>query len=295
MASKYDKFIEQIKTDYVINKLTKREIEEKYGIKTHNFVPKVLGDLLRSRSEVSRLSRAKHPESYVMKEATKEKIRNARISFLKKHPEQSAWRKNNEPSYPEKCFISFLKSYEYDAKYYIEREYPFFPYYIDFAFVDEKIAVEIDGGQHLNEDRAERDRKKDKLLTENDWKVIRITENTAKTDWKTINEILKGTLDKTLNNKIQRVGIFKHKSAAHKKKDRDAFGRTEKETKNYVLHRIVKNRPEKDELCNLLKTEKSFCRVGRKYNVTDNAVRKWCKWYKIPTNIKYYKMLGSSK
>lgn len=32
-----------------------------------------------------------------------------------------------------------------------------------------------------------------------------------------------------------------------------------------------------------------FCGVGRKYGVSDNAIRKWCKNYGLPTNSKSYK------
>lgn len=37
----------------------------------------------------------------------------------------------------------------------------------------------------------------------------------------------------------------------------------------------------KDELSELIK-HKSFSEIGRDYNVTDNAVRKWCKKYNLP-------------
>lgn len=48
------------------------------------------------------------------------------------------------------------------------------------------------------------------------------------------------------------------------------------------------NRPEKDELYNLLK-ENSFCAVGKMYGVSDNAIRKWCKSYGLPTHARDYK------
>lgn len=35
----------------------------------------------------------------------------------------------------------------------------------------------------------------------------------------------------------------------------------------------------------------SFVAVGKKYNVTDNAIRKWCKYYNLPnksSEIKQY-------
>ena len=48
-------------------------------------------------------------------------------------------------------------------------------------------------------------------------------------------------------------------------------------------------RPDKDTLYQLLK-ENSFCAVGRMYGVSDNAIRKWCKAYDLPTRAKDYKM-----
>ena len=42
-------------------------------------------------------------------------------------------------------------------------------------------------------------------------------------------------------------------------------------------------RPSKNELIESFKELKSFKEVGRKYNVSDNAVRKWCKKYDLPS------------
>ena len=54
----------------------------------------------------------------------------------------------------------------------------------------------------------------------------------------------------------------------------------------HYLQRKV-NRPSKDDLINDFNNLKSFLQVGRKYNVSDNAVRKWCKQYNYwPGHIK---------
>ncbi len=45
--------------------------------------------------------------------------------------------------------------------------------------------------------------------------------------------------------------------------------------------RKVKERPTKEELLNLVKNN-SFLKVGKMFNVSDNAIRKWCKEYDIP-------------
>lgn len=50
----------------------------------------------------------------------------------------------------------------------------------------------------------------------------------------------------------------------------------------------TKNIPDRDTLYNLLLQE-SFVGVAKLYDVSDNAVRKWCKKYKIPSNSYYYR------
>lgn len=55
------------------------------------------------------------------------------------------------------------------------------------------------------------------------------------------------------------------------------------------LSRRIAERPTKDELLLLLK-ENSFVDISKKYNVTDNTIRKWCKSYNILNEIRDYKM-----
>jgi len=55
-----------------------------------------------------------------------------------------------------------------------------------------------------------------------------------------------------------------------------------------ALKRRVVERPDKDTLYNELKNS-NFLAVGRKYGVSDNAVRKWCATYGLSTKAKDYK------
>ena len=55
--------------------------------------------------------------------------------------------------------------------------------------------------------------------------------------------------------------------------------------------RIVKNRPNKEQLLLDFKKLKSFVQVGKKYGVTDNAIRKWAKAYELPSSTKELKKL----
>lgn len=283
--SKYDNIFtesdkEKIRDEYVIDRLSIRDICKKYGIKNKTYVRNILKPVMRNFSEASVVAHKKNPEKFKHSDETKQKIRDARLKYMKEHPENTAWRKRNLPSYPEDCFIKFLIENGYDKKFLIEKEYCVFPFYIDFAFVDIKVAVEIDGSQHiLDEERKKKDEIKDNTLIENGWRVIRISENVVKTDWETlllrINDII-GNESKI----FERVGIIKAPKT-HQKVDRNERGLSLAQEEMSFKQRKVKDRPEADELLNEL-LNKSFTAIGRKYNVCDNTIRKWCKYYKLP-------------
>lgn len=83
----------------------------------------------------------------------------------------SRW--NNEQSYPEK-FFSLVIENEFDEKNY-RTEFSIGKYALDFAWVDKKKAIEIDGEQHYRfEEYRVRDNKKDQLCEELGWKILRI-------------------------------------------------------------------------------------------------------------------------
>jgi len=91
----------------------------------------------------------------------------------------NGWNSRKIISYPEQFFMGVLMnnniSYQHNK--------PVGKYFIDFAIVEKKIALEIDGKQHQYENRKKSDEIKDKFLTENGWKVYRIS-------WKSINNEL---------------------------------------------------------------------------------------------------------
>jgi very-short-patch-repair endonuclease len=93
------------------------------------------------------------------------------------HEEGRAWnigksRWNNEQSYPEKFFSKVIENEFVDKEY--ETEFNVGIYSIDFAWVSKKLAIEIDGQQHEKKKQKESDLRKDKLLEDKGWKVLRI-------------------------------------------------------------------------------------------------------------------------
>jgi Uncharacterized protein conserved in bacteria len=63
--------------------------------------------------------------------------------------------------------------YTEEHKHY-QTEYPFDRFSLDFAWVSKKLCIEIDGEQHEKLEYKERDDRKDKLLKDNGWEIIRI-------------------------------------------------------------------------------------------------------------------------
>ena len=282
---KYDSILteiekENIKKDYSENNFSIREIKKKYNIKSNTWIQNFLKGITRTPSEALKIAHKKYPYKFKHSEETKKKLSKIRLNFMKNNPESTAWRKKNEPSYPEKCFIEFLKQYEYDKKYLIEREKSVYPFYVDFAFVQVKLAIEIDGSQHIkNEERHNRDLIKDKTLFDNGWKILRITENAVKTDWDSVKKALDLMITDNTKN-YEKVGIFLSKKK-YKKVERDENGYSKKMIDGYLKQRKVKNRPTKEELLYLIKSH-SMVKIGKMYGVSDNSVRKWCKKYDLP-------------
>ena len=84
-------------------------------------------------------------------------------------------------SYPEKVLDSLLRENGIYDKYRIERKLPYKGYFLDFAIIDLKIDIEMDGGQHYNSDKAKQhDRKRNEFLNGNGWGVYRINWNDFK-------------------------------------------------------------------------------------------------------------------
>lgn len=289
----YDKFFsdeekEQIIKDYIENSLSIRELCKKYNIGSTVWVRKLLGGNIRNFSEANKISHLKHPENFKHTEETKKKMREKRLAWMKANPEKTAWRLKNM-SYPEKCFQKILEDNGLDKKYLVYREYSVFPYFIDFAFINEKVAVEIDGSQHLEEERKRRDNEKDKLLLSKGWKVLRIAANEVTHDGaKALNAVI-GMLGSP-NTDCETVGILKEPTAkkvgilripkTRQKAPRGEDGLTDKQRLNAFNQRKVE-RPSKEKLFELVKS-KPFTRIAETYGVCDRAVSNWCKQYGLP-------------
>ena len=105
---------------------------------------------------------------------TKQKLSDLRKAYLNDNPDQVPYLLNHKSkgrSYPEQYWKEILDNNGliYSEQYRIKR------YNIDFAFVDQKIALEIDGEQHYVDERiVAHDLKRTMFLEEHGWRVIRV-------------------------------------------------------------------------------------------------------------------------
>ena len=81
-------------------------------------------------------------------------------------------RKKIKPSYAEAFFRKGIL-WKFRDKRFV-REHPIGVYFADFAWIHKKKVIEIDSKAHLKKDYKARDKRKDKFLKENGWKILRI-------------------------------------------------------------------------------------------------------------------------
>lgn len=105
---------------------------------------------------------------------TKEKISKKRRDFLHKNPDKVPYLLNHYshgPSYPEIYWKEILEQNEI----VYEPEYKISSYSLDFAILDKKIDLEIDGEQHYLDERiVKSDKRRNEYLMNNGWQIIRV-------------------------------------------------------------------------------------------------------------------------
>lgn len=78
--------------------------------------------------------------------------------------------------------IEVFRGIDYLEERDFQRQYPVGKKFVlDFAFVNEQVAVEVDGNNHLRKEMQKMDRKRDSFLRENNWITIRIQDKDFRT------------------------------------------------------------------------------------------------------------------
>jgi len=281
---------QSIINDYCNHNYALRDLEKKYSI-NKSLLSHVLKNRIRSISESVRICHLMKPNSFKHSEATKSKLRDIRLKWMKENPEKTAWRQSNL-SYPEKLFLDKIYELGLDKKYLIVREKSIFPFFIDFAFENEKVAVEIDGSQHTLEDRKKMDNKKDELLKDLGWVVYRVT---AKEIQKNINGFIEKLLNVLGGGSLDNTGLFLEKTQKQKEMEKKFNKMSEERKKNggytdlQILTQINQRRVDRPTYQTLIQEigELGYVGTGKKYGVSDNAIRAWKKYYEKNSKLSF--------
>ena len=220
---------------------------------------------------------------YKISEEQKKKISE---SMKKAHKEgrahnigKSRW--NNEPSYPEKWFIEMSLNEGINQNYI--REFPFHKFSLDFAWVEQKKVIEIDGEQHLRDTKQkERDIEKDKLLLEEGWKELRISWSDICSNTKPWIKIIKDFINEG-NSYISEEFIhdyknFKKKQKEQQRQERENLQQKEKE-KLIEERRKTLNEIDMNNFGWVME-------VAKKWDISWTQTKRWIKKY-YP-DLKYY-------
>lgn len=212
-------------------------------------------------------------------EKTKKKLSLIRKQWIKENPDKSPYimaHKSRGESYAERYFREWLEKEQIP----FQQEYHFGLYAFDFL-VNERIDLEIDGGQHRNDKRIiKHDEKRDNKSKDAGFNVYRIfwsdyQKLNQEEKEKFLGELKDFLLD--ISSPIPEFVIKKH----------NINGQNDK---NQIQKEID---PRKYEALELLKTGLSYCSVGKHFGVSDNAIRKWIKF--LGENPKDYGRNGKKK
>lgn len=224
-------------------------------------------------------------------ETTKKKISRKRKNYLKNknHP----WRRRTKfYSPPCELFKQFLRqnNINFCQQYMNHKEWKR-NFAIDIAFPNEKIGIEINGNQHYqsNGQLKKYYQERHDILEGFGWKIFEIPYLMV---W---NEDFKSDILKQIKQHVNIGFDYSEyiKQKLQQKENRYICVRcgAKKKTKESkmcpkcacicsgFLHRKAK-RPPKEVLEKEIQ-ENSFLALGRKYGVSDNAIRKWCKNYNM--------------
>lgn len=243
-----------------------RDVVKKFGTsicKLYSLRDKGRLNLHHTKEQSKEIGKRKR-EGFKHTEKTKKILSEKRKKWIKENPDKSPYimaHKSRGETFAERYFREWLEK----EQIAFQQEYHFDLYAFDFL-VNERIDLEIDGGQHRNDKRIiKHDEKRDAKSKDAGFIVYRIfwsdyQKLSQEEKEKFLGELKDFLLD--ISSPIPEFVIKKY----------NINGQNDK---NQIQKEID---PRKYEALELLKSGLSYCSVGKHFGVSDNAIRKWIKF-----------------
>lgn len=279
---KINKYSDDIIKDYN-NKYTYNEIRRKYKLQKSDIDYILDINNIEKRTQQESIKNGREKSNYKMSDETKQKI-SKKLSKAHSEGRHPGWSHINldksRRSYPEKIIYN-LKNNDF-FQLLMEEKYPFGKYFLDFAFINKKIDLEIDGEQHYKEEAIIYDNIRNQYLNDNGWIVYRISWYDLRNNRESeLNKLKKFLISDNIKNRFY-VKIEKEKSYCKCGVIIDKKSKQCSKCQHFE-QRKVKERPSYEQLLKDIK-ETNYSVTGKKYGVSDNAIRKWIKKYKLNIN-----------
>lgn len=290
--------IDLIQKDYD-DGLSYNGLHSKYGVSLCQLWKwRTAGKLkIRSASEAAALYRKgrifRHTQS------TKNRLSLIRKEFIKNNPDKVPYLMNHssKESYPESYFTEIFK--QYNIK--VEREFKLETYRLDFAVLDKKIDIEIDGNQHYDDPKiVEHDKVRNQTIEALGWKILRIR-------WSYYQQMTFDQKKQFIEELIKKINDFENNPATKydlsfdrpigvceycRKEFKISFKNHKFCSKSCAGKNMQKNRlrPSKDILSSEFKN-KTISHIATEYKMSYTTIIKWLHRYGIRED-KYLTRIG---
>ena len=255
---------------------TYRLIYERFNVCVATIAKAVKKGKLKTRNNSEAQLCSKH-KFRKHSEETKLKISESRKRYLKENPDKVPYVLNHYSkgdSYPEKYFEECFRGAN------IVKKFRFLNYELDFAEIEKKVNIEIDGDQHFLDKRIMiHDEKRNEILSQLGWTIFRVKWSEFQKLCPQEKRRIVAALIKTKEPKVNCVLYIK--GNPQKDKILEYQKRQKIKTKKTVGPRPELRKVKRPAYEDLIKelNESNFCAVAKKYGVSDNAIRKWIKIY----------------
>jgi very-short-patch-repair endonuclease len=169
-------------------------------------------------------------------------MRKSHLRHMKEHPENTAWRKANQLSWPEKIFMDALYRHRFNEEFEIEREKSFFPFFVDFALLNTKVAIEINGSQHNQKERKRSDARKRRVILKSGWRLYTVSASQVQSN---VDDVLV-ELRRFIGNTYDKAFMSEIKTEAEKKREIRVKRRMER--KEAKLNLLLSRKKDYDEI-----------------------------------------------